>query len=330
MPLTRVEEALARLGLPPDRPPPRPIVHAPAGALLTVGFPGEPGVDWTGIWIDPSGVSFLGPVPTPSSAGEIHGLPAPSDRLAVLLAEFAHRYVERVEQEDERLAELQQRGREVPLGEVWRLKREAAGDRAMVDRANVVLAECSGAFGARFPGFDKVVPTIQAELDRVRALVEGLQNALSDLILLRNAEESNRIAETANALSRMSNRIAALANISNIRMLGLTYLAFLIALIGAVVLIPNTGATILGMPSAGWVPGLWVDLVLIVLAVVPLAIVFRLRWVQQLLRDLRTYESRAVEGLQDLPERVSTVPARVRSEHASGERPSVSPGSPHR
>ena len=141
-----------------------------------------------------------------------------------------------------------------------------------------------------------------AELVRVRELALSVQEGLSDLILLRNAEESNRIAEAANALSRTSNRIAALANISNIRMLGLTYIALVLGLVSAAVLIPNTGATILGMPSAAWIPGWWVVVVLTVLAVVPIWAIFSRRFVRRILVDLEDAERRAQEGVVDLPE----------------------------
>jgi hypothetical protein len=72
--------------------------------------------------------------------------------------------------------------------------------------------------------------------------------------------------------------------------------------VSVVVLIPNTAATILGMPSAAWVPGLWVDVLLVVLAVVPLLVVFSRPWVLQTLRGLPSSERRSSEGLSDLPE----------------------------
>ncbi len=173
-----------------------------------------------------------------------------------------------------------------------------------------------GPLGAEFPGLAGHLGTFATEVDHLEQLSNGLAQAARDLVGLRTAVESNRLAEGANELGRVSNRIAALANTSNLRMLGVAYIALLLALISAVVLIPNTAATILGMPSAAWVPGLWVDLVLVVLAIVPLAVVFSRPWVRRMLHGWRTYESRSAEGLADLPE----VPAQTVNSGPAAER----------
>jgi hypothetical protein len=68
------------------------------------------------------------------------------------------------------------------------------------------------------------------------------------------------------------------------------------------VLIPNTTATILGMPSAEWVSGFWVVVIVAVTAVVPIVIVFTRPWVVALMRGLGGFERTSREGLQDLPE----------------------------
>jgi hypothetical protein len=172
----------------------------------------------------------------------------------------------------------------------------------MIGRALVVSAEATGPSAKRFPQSEPALEAADREVGRVRDLAVSVQQGLSDLILLRNAEQGNRIAEFANELARTSNRIAALANISNIRMLGLTYIALLLGLVSAVVLIPNTAATVLGMPSASWVPGYWVDVSLVVLGVGSFLAVFTRPWVRRLLRDLGPSEQRAGEGLLDLPE----------------------------
>jgi len=148
----------------------------------------------------------------------------------------------------------------------------------------------------------KALPAVVHGLEGIQNLSGNTQQALRDLILLRNAEDANRIAEAANQLSATSNRIAALANTSNIRMLGLAYLALVLGLVSAVVLIPNTAATILGMPSAAWVPGLWVTIVVVITAAIPLVLVFSRPWVLQMLRGMKSYEFRSEEGLGDLPE----------------------------
>ncbi|MCI4368983.1 MAG: hypothetical protein L3K09_05415 [Thermoplasmata archaeon] len=299
-----VADALAQLGRPPGSPPSRPVLHGAAGTLVTVGIlSGRRAVTYSGAFVSDGVVRLVGPAPPPSGLAETLAAPTDSTRAIVdLLVEATRLYLERVEEVDLKLAATEEHGRSVPLHEVWSLHRDSAGVDAQVGRALVASAELSGPLARSFPGIEKVLPSIVAELERTSALCAQTRQALSDLILLRNAEESNRIATAANELSRTSNRIAALANISNIRMLGLTYVALLLGLVSAVVLIPNTAATILGMPSAGWVPGVWVDAILIVLAVVPVVLVFSRRWVLGMLRGFSSYERRAREGLSDLPE----------------------------
>ena len=298
-----VPEALQLLGLPPDRPPSRPILHGAAGTLGAIALPDEKGqLSWVGVWVAGDKVTFLGqamPGPGPSVG---HRLKGDAARLFDLLSEAGRTYLERVEEVDARLATLQEKGRSVPLSEVWALQRRVSGTRAQIGRALVLAAEFGGPLGADFPGFAEALPSLSGELTRLRELTASVSQSLSDLILLRNAEDSNRLADTANELTRLSNRIASLANTSNVRMLGLSYIALVLGLTSVVVLIPNTGATILGMPSAGWVPGLWVDVVLVALAVVPLVLVFSRPWVVRVLDDIRSYEGRASEGVDDLPE----------------------------
>ncbi|MGI0132900.1 MAG: hypothetical protein ACREDK_07430 [Thermoplasmata archaeon] len=303
MAVRTVPEALALLGHPPDRIPARPVFHGSAGTLLSLGLPDERRhYAWVGVWLAPSGVEFLGALPTTPGPSIGHQLTGDAARLFDLLAEAARHYLERVEEIDTQVANLQAKGRTVPLAEVWSLQRDLAGIRSQVGRAVVIAAESGGPLSPSFPGFVDALPSITGELERLRDLAANVAQSLSDLILLRNAEDSNRIAETANELSRLSNQIAALANTSNVRMLGLSYIALVLGLVGAVVLIPNTAATILGMPSAGWVPGSWVVVALVLLAVVPLFVVFSRPWVLRLLRDLRAYEGRAAEGIDDIPE----------------------------
>lgn len=296
-------EAFAAFGRSAHDLPRAPVLHGPAGTLVTFALPGpQGGLDYTGVWIQPTGTRFLGPAPTPTGGSEVHGLTGTSAGLFDLFVGSARVFLERVEEIDARLAEAQERGRSVPLSEVWALQRRTAQVRAQIGRALVGLSELSTRFAANFPDLPGAVPTIVGEIGRVQNLAANVQQSLSDLILLRNAEESNRIAEAANELSRTSNRIASFANTSNIRMLGITYLALVLGLVSAVVLIPNTGATILGMPSAAWVPGLWVDVILVVLAIVPMVVVFSRPWVKAILTGLTAYEGRAREGLTDLPE----------------------------
>ncbi|MCI4360495.1 MAG: CorA family divalent cation transporter [Thermoplasmata archaeon] len=295
-------DVLKLLGNPPDKPPPHAVQHGAAGTLLALPIPGPSGPSWRGVWIQPNAVTFLGdPSPSTGLSRSFH-LTGDSAKLIDLLADAARAYLDQAEAVDEHLSNLQRRGREVQGSTIWAKQREVAALRAHIGRAVVVAAEVEGPSSSRFPGAETALAAVSREVDRAREFAASVQQSLSDLILLRSAEEANRIAEAANQLSRTSNRIAELANISNIRMLGLTYIALAIGVVGAVVLIPNTGATILGMPSAGWVPGYWVDGILVVLAVVPFVAVFSRPWIRKILRDLGPAEARAEEGLRDLPE----------------------------
>ncbi|MCI4331398.1 MAG: hypothetical protein L3K19_06080 [Thermoplasmata archaeon] len=303
MSVTTLPEALKALGRAPEEPPRRAVIHGPSGSLVTLArLDPEHGIAYVGVWVGREGVRFLGAPPVSSDVSAAHHLKGDTATLFDLFAETARSLLERIEEVDTELATLQQKGRSVALSEVWALQRRIAGLRALGGHAIVAAAECEGPLSGSFPGLADALPPLLAQLRGVQELAGSVQQSLSDLILLRNAEESNRIADAANQLSRTSNRIAALANTSNIRMLGITYIALLLGLVSAVVLIPNTGATILGMPSAGWVPGLWVDAILVVLAVVPLALVFSRGWVLDLLRGLKSSELRTSEGLGDLPE----------------------------
>ena len=296
-------EALTALGRPPTIAPRHPVIHGAAGTLISFGLPSESGsVHTIGLWITSEEIQFLDPEPKITPAATAHGLSGASAQLFELFLGAGRSYLERIEEIDERLAEQQEKGRSVALSEVWSLQRQLAQVRAHIGRALVGVSECSGRYADRFPGFPEAATTPTGELVRVRELASSVQDGLSNLILLRNAEESNRIAESANQLSTTSNRIAALANTSNIRMLGLTYIALVLGLVSAAVLIPNTGATILGMPSAAWVPGGWVDVIIVVLAVVPLWLIFSRRFVLNILRDVTDSEKRAEEGIKDLPE----------------------------
>ncbi len=301
------EELAARLsafGAIPGRPP-RPVLRGPAGTLLTLPYPEAPdGVFWRGLLIGPEGVRPLGPPVADHRSSAAHGLTGGAGAAADLLAVSVHLGVEAAEGIDLRLADLEARGGAAGLAAIAEVQRRAARLRGQIGRTGAALEEAARRTEPEFVPLAAVLPALRSELARGRELLAAAQQGLSDLVMLRNTEESNRLSVAANALGATSNRIAELQNVSNIRMLGITYLALILALIGAVVLIPNTGATILGMPSAGWVPGLWVDLILVVLAAVPMAIVFRQRWVRELLRGLGSYEGRTGEGMRDLPERI--------------------------
>jgi hypothetical protein len=254
------------------------------------------------VWIRPDGVDFLGPASPPTGLSRSFHLTGDAAKVVDLLAEATRGYIERAEEIDEKLTKVQRRGPDGSGDLVWELQREVARLRANVGRIVVVTAEVGGPSIPRFPGAEAALAAVEREVDRTRELAAAVQQSVSDLIMLLNVDQSNRIAESANQLARTSNKIAELANISNIRMLGLTYIALLIGLVGAVVLIPNTAATILGMPTAAWVPGYLVDAVLLGLGIVPFAVVFSRPWVRRILTEFRPAEGRAEEGLRDLPE----------------------------
>jgi hypothetical protein len=305
-----LSEALHAFGKPPGELPKRPVLHGASGTLLSFEVPvGPMARRIEAVWVRPDGVRFFGPAPAgpPPGPSHAHHLTGAAAELFDRWADVARAFHEAVEGIDTRLSELEARGPVIATAEIWTLSRETAALRAQIGRCAVASSECGGPLAGSFPGIRDALPSLLAELDRVETLASYVQQSLSDLILLQNAQESNRIAEAANRLSTTSNRIAELANTSNVRMLGITYVALVLGLVSAVVLIPNTGATILGMPSAAWVPGYWVDIVLVLLALLPLVIVFSRPWVRALLRTLAESEERASEGLSDIPERVPPV-----------------------
>ncbi len=217
--------------------------------------------------------------------------------------------LERLEGLGSRLDGLEAAPAPPPLSELAGLQRELAQVRKHLFRFELLLAELEGPLGVEFPGAGAAGRELAGPLARTAELASGLQQAARDLVGLRNAVEANRLAEAANALGATSNRIATMANTSNLRMLSVAYVALALALVSAVVLIPNTAATILGMPSAAWVPGLWVDIALVALAIVPALVVFSRPWVRRMLAGWHSYEERSAEGVADLPELPSGAPA---------------------
>lgn len=311
---------LHTFGAAPGRTP-RPVLRGPVGTLLMLPYPGAAdGVPWRGLLLGADGgLHRVGPAPADHLCSAAHGLTGRAAEAADLLATAVHLGVEGAEAIELALAELQERGGSAPLTGIAATQRRAARLRADFGRLDAALDEMARRSEPELAGVSAgVLPGLVSELDRGQQLLVSAQQGLGDLVMLRNTEESNRLSAAANSLGATSNRIAELQNISNIRMLGITYIALLLALIGAVVLIPNTGATILGMPSAGWVPGFTVDAILVVLAVVPMVLVFRQRWVRDLLRGMGSYEGLTGEGLRDLPERLPAVDPPVSPPGRSG------------
>jgi len=302
-PVTTVAEALRTIHPQTSGVPRTVVTRGPAGTLLALGVFGPHGtLLWQGLWIAGGEVQLLGgPVPRSvrSSAAPLSG---PTALLVDLIESAMANYTERLIELDERIASWPATTASIPLGEMERTHHEAAEVRRRIVRLLSLVTQLGGPLSDAFPDIAKVLPEIEAESGRQEALSTQIQGVLRDIILLRNSMDGNRIAEAAVELGKTSNEISALANTSNIRMLGIAYLALVIALIGAVVLIPNTTATILGMPSAEWVSGFWVVVIVAVTAVVPIVIVFTRPWVVTLMRGLGGFERTSREGLQDLPE----------------------------
>ena len=298
-----VAEALASVGLSGPPPPLRPILRARSTTLVLLAtLDAEERATWHGLSIGAAGGRTAGPANPRALLTERLHLASPTAELVDLLEASSLSCLVRLEELGQRFDELGGQTEPPPLVDIASLQRRVVRVREHIVRLNIVRAALAGPFGASFPGVEQPLATLGAEVDHLDVLAGGLAQGLRDLVALRNAVEANRLAQAANELGRTSNKIAALANTSNLRMLGVAYLALLLALVSAVVLFPNTGATILGMPSAAWVPGVWVDLILVALAIVPLALVLTRPWVRRMLTGLGSYELRSSEGLSDLPE----------------------------
>jgi hypothetical protein len=301
--VTTIQEALNALGLEGNPISRRPVLRGRAGVLITLATLDDEGTPtWHGLWIAGASVSLLGPGVPACLLSEADRLSGSTASLVDLMQNAARSYVERLDELGSRVDDIEARSDPAPIADLAALQRALAATRKHVVRLATVANELSGNLGTRFSGLAAPLVQVQAEVAHLETLSAGLLQAVRDLVSIRAAVESNRLAESANELGRVSNRIAALANTSNLRMLGVAYLALVLGLVSAVVLIPNTAATILGMPSAAWVPGVWVDLILVLLAVVPITVVFSRRWVIRLLKGFTTYEARSAEGLSDLPE----------------------------
>ncbi len=312
--VTTLAEALSAIGHPGLTSSRRPVLRTAEATLLTLAtLDGDGTPVWHGLWIDAKGTHALGPS-VPSSLLTEGAKPSPATVPLVDLLQAAYRsYVEWLEALGGRLDALEGKPDPAPLPELGALLHALAGARKQIVRLEVLVTELDGALGANFPGLAPYLPPVKVEVSHLDELSAGLAQGVRDLVAIRNAVEANQLAAAANRLGEVSNRIAALANTSNLRMLGVAYIALVLALVSVVVLIPNTAATILGVPTAAWVPGYWVDVILIALAIVPMVIVFSRPWVWHTLRGLGSYERRTAEGLSDLPE----VPAQDVSGDAS-------------
>jgi hypothetical protein len=303
--------AVGRPGAPGSRSPVIQTADATLISLATLDAEGRP--TWHGLWISQAEVKVLGPA-VPSCLLTRGAKVPPATVALVDLVQAAQRTsVEWLETLAGRLDALELRPDPAPLEELSSLLHAIAGARRHIVRIEVLTSELEGSLGERFEGLAKMMPPIRVEVAHLEEVSIGIAQGTRDLVAIRNAVEANRLASVANQIGTTSNRIAELANTSNIRMLGVAYIALVIAIVSVVVLIPNTGATILGMPSAGWVPGWWVDTILVVLAIIPAVVVFSRPWVLRTLRGLPSSEVRTAEGLLDLPEEPVAGPGRSTS-----------------
>ncbi|MCI4342070.1 MAG: hypothetical protein L3K11_06855 [Thermoplasmata archaeon] len=282
-------ELLHRLGVPRDLPP-RPVIHTDHGTLLSFVLVNERFErSFVGVLLKGGEFELLGPAPEVRRFSAALHLTGASAELADRLVLAGRLYLERVEELDEELVTLGEAwSSHLDLGRVRAVGRRSSRLRREIARTLSVVAEAARLSESELPEFDRASPSIIGELERIQQIAEGIDQGIANLLLLQNAQ--------------MSNRIAALANTANIRMLGLTYLALILAVVGAIILFPNTGATILGMPSAAWVPGIWVDAILLVLAIIPITLLFMQGWLRRMLREIAGFESRSAEGIADIPE----------------------------
>jgi hypothetical protein len=317
--VSTIAEALTAIGHPGLSSSRRPVLRTAEASLITIATLDHDGAPvWHGLWIDSKGVRPLGPsVPASLLIGTAKVAPATVALVDLLQAAYRS-YVEWLEALGERLDALEGKRDPAPLPELGALLHALATARKQVVRLDILVTELDGTLGASFPGLETYLPQVRVEGTHLTEISTGQAQAVRDLIAIRNAVEANQLSVVANRLGEVSNQVAALANTSNLRMLGVAYVALVLALVSVVVLIPNTAATILGMPSAAWVPGYWVDVILIILAVVPMVIVFSRPWVWSTVRGLPSYEHRTAEGLSDIPE----IPAGAVNTDASLLRPS--------
>ena len=263
------------------------------------------------LWSDGTRVEVLTeggifhPELTPST--ELH-LPPGSAQVFDAFVHLSRNALERIEDVDRGLAELEKDPLHAPPLKVMELKRKVASVREELGRGITALADLSERRLLPVPEV-AVGPfrSLEQELLRLREMTSSTQLSLSDLFLIRQTELANQLQTMANRMTAVSNRIAQLANISNIRMLGLSYVTLILSVVATVILFPNTAATILGMPSAANIDPMIVWMVLIGSATAPIAWFVSQKWIRDLFKGMVRYEARVEEGMTDLPERLPEV-----------------------
>jgi hypothetical protein len=216
--------------------------------------------------------------------------------------------VERLEDVERGLAELEKDPLNAPPLRVLELKRQVGSIREELGRAITGLTDMEEGRVVPLPeGAMSALRTVEQEMIRIRDMIQATQSALTDIFMIRQTEQANQLQLVSNRMAAVSNRVAELSNISNIRMLGLSYVTLILAVVATVILFPNTAATILGMPSAAGVPTVVVYMVLVGTAVAPMAWFLSQGWIRDLFRGMSRYEARVNEGMGDLPERIPEV-----------------------
>lgn len=307
-----VPEAYRSLGLPPDKRPSHVITRRHGMVMIHVGSVTEEfAPQELAIWSNGSVLRVLTPKGefqpevTPSTEYRLTG---PAAVTFDLFVHISRRLMERVEDVDRELGEIEKDPLHALPTTVLGLKRRLGVVRAELGRAITGLAEVQeGRIVTTPEGPPAAYATVEQELIRLRDMIAATQSGLTDIFMIRQTDQANQLQLVSNRMAQVANRIAELSNVSNIRMLGLSYVTLILAVVATVILFPNTAATILGMPSAAGVPTIVVYMVLVGTAVAPIAWFMSQEWIRELFRGMSRYEARVTEGLGDLPERIPEV-----------------------
>jgi hypothetical protein len=304
-----LRDAYLALGLDPDKRPGQ-VVNRRKGqvmvhlGLIDASFEARP----LAFWSDGSSLKVLvaegefHPEITPSAEYHLSGgIAAAFDAFV----QIGRTVLERIEDVERGLAVLEKNPLQAPPVRVLELKRQLADVREELGRSITGLADLQeGRITPVTLVESSPFRTIQEEFFRLRDLTQATQTALTDIFMIRQTEQANELQLVSNRIAVVSNRIAELSNISNIRMLGLSYVTLILAVVATVILFPNTAATILGMPSASNIPAIIVWMVLVGTAVGPIAWFVSQPWIREMFRGMKRYEARVQEGITDLPEKI--------------------------
>src|SRR5690349_135484 len=137
-----LSEALKEIGHSEGAHTRSPVLRTSKGTLITFGrFSEGKAIVWVGVRIGPAGAELVGDPPRSTGHGAMMGLSGAAATLVDLFLDATRTYLERVEQLDAEIADVQSKGPDVPLASVWHLREHSAKLRAHVDRALVAAAE---------------------------------------------------------------------------------------------------------------------------------------------------------------------------------------------